>query len=116
MRSWPRLAWWLIDMCIVNAFKLWSIGQERSGQLDFRIELMHELLQQLPADARPRKRGGPPRALGDSVKEHFAEAAGEVGDCVQCSHRPDRRVRSAHVCHTCRAHLCVGECFALYHS
>jgi hypothetical protein len=20
-RSWPRLAWWLLDMCVINAFK-----------------------------------------------------------------------------------------------
>jgi hypothetical protein len=36
MRCWPRLAWWLLDMCIINAFKLWSIGQDRVSQLDFR--------------------------------------------------------------------------------
>lgn len=116
MRSWPRLAWWLLDMCIVNAFKLWSIGQQRPSQLDFRMELMHELLQQLPAGDRPRKHGRPPRAPGDSVKEHFAEAAGGEGDCAHCSHQPDHRVRSSFICHTCRAHLCLGECFALYHS
>jgi hypothetical protein len=116
MRSWPRLAWWLLDMCIVNAFKLWSIGQERLSQLDFRIQLMHELLEQLPDNDRPRKNGGHPRAPGDSVKEHFAEAAGRQGDCVQCSHQPGHHVRSSYVCHTCRACLCVGECFALYHS
>jgi hypothetical protein len=24
-RTWPSLAWWLIDMCIVNAYALWSV-------------------------------------------------------------------------------------------
>jgi hypothetical protein len=115
-RSWPRLAWWLLDMCIINAFKLWSIGKNRPSQLDFRIELMHELLQQLPTSDRPRKRGGPPRTAGDSVKEHFAEAAGGQGDCAQCSRQPGHRVRSSFICHSCRAHLCLGECFVLYHS
>ena len=47
-RAWPRLAWWLLDMCIINAFQLWSKGQQHLGQLRFRKELMHQLLQQLP--------------------------------------------------------------------
>jgi len=36
-------------MCIINAFQLWSKGQQHPGQLRFREELMHELLAQLPA-------------------------------------------------------------------
>lgn len=115
-RCWPRLAWWLLDMCVINAFKLWSIGQDRPSQLDFRIQLMHQLLEQLPADEKPRKRGGHKRADGDSVKEHFAEAASREGDCAQCSHQPEHRVRSSFICHACHAHLCIGQCFALYHS
>src|SRR4051812_23423743 len=59
-RSWPRLAWWLLDMCIVNAFKLWSIGKNRPSQLDFREQLMHELLKQLPPEQQPRRHGGHP--------------------------------------------------------
>lgn len=115
-RCWPRLAWWLLDICIINAFKLWSIGQYQPKQLDFREQLMHQLLKQLPPEQAPRKHGGHPRAPGSLATDHYVEAAGEEGDCVQCSHRPGNRVRSSHVCHTCRAHLCIGECFALYHS
>lgn len=115
-RCWPRLAWWLLDICIINAFKLWSIGQHHPKQLDFREQLMHQLLKQLPPDQLPRKHGGHSSASGALAIEHYAEAAGEQGDCVQCSHQSDHRVRSSYVCHTCRAHLCMGECFALYHS
>src|SRR5665648_793900 len=46
-RSWPRLAWWLLDMCVINAFQLWSKGQQHPGQLRFREELMHELVAQM---------------------------------------------------------------------
>jgi hypothetical protein len=31
MRSWPRLAWLLLDMCVINAFQLWSTGQPHLG-------------------------------------------------------------------------------------
>jgi hypothetical protein len=40
-RAWPRLTWWLIDISIVNAFNLWSIGKESPKQFDFREQLMH---------------------------------------------------------------------------
>jgi hypothetical protein len=115
-RCWPRLAWWLLDICIINAFKLWSIGQHQPKQLDFREQLMYQLLKQLPPEQAPRQHGGHPRAPGSLTTEHYIEATGEEGDCVQCSHRPGNRVRSSYVCHTCRSHLCIGECFALYHS
>lgn len=28
MRCWPRLAWWLLDVCIVNAYTLWAKQQQ----------------------------------------------------------------------------------------
>ena len=34
-KAWPRLAWWLLDMCIVNAFQLWSIGKDASAAARF---------------------------------------------------------------------------------
>src|SRR6478609_2625193 len=49
-KGWWRLAWWLIDMCIVNAFRLWVIGKEHPKQLDFREELMRSLVKQFGND------------------------------------------------------------------
>ena len=57
-RCWPRLAWWLLDMCIINAFKLWSVGQHQVSQLRFREELMHELMAQMPFDRRAAQAKG----------------------------------------------------------
>lgn len=115
-RCWPRLAWWLLDMCIINAFKLWSIGKDRKNQLEFREQLMHQLLNQQPRDQLPRMHGGHPPASFALAKDHYSEASSKPGDCVQCSEQPAKRVRSSHICHTCQVHLCIGECFALYHS
>ena len=40
-RSWPALAWWLLDMCFVNAHKLWDVEHSRKTKiLDFREELL----------------------------------------------------------------------------
>ncbi len=116
MRSWPRLAWWLLDMCVINAFKLWSIGQHRPSQLDFREQLMHELMKQLPAEDAPRKRGAGLHPAHALAREHFPERADDERDCVVCSHRPATRTQSRLICHACQVHLCAGQCFSSYHA
>jgi hypothetical protein len=115
MRCWPRLAWWLLDMCVVNAFKLWSLAQDRPSQLDFREQLMHELLKQLPVDDMPRQRGGRVKPVHAAAHEHFTLSVDEKRDCAVCSHRPGHRVQTHHVCAACQVHLCMGSCFAQYH-
>jgi len=115
-RSWPRLAWWLLDMCIINAFQLWSKGQQHPGQLRFREELMHELLKQLPPEYTPRKSGAGLHPAHALASEHFPERAGSERDCVECSHQPDRRVQSRFICHACQVHLCIGDCFSHHHA
>ena len=115
-RAWPRLAWWLLDACILNAFQLWSIGQHRPSQLRFREELMHELLKQLPREQAPRKRGAGLRPTHALACEHYPAHAERPRDCVVCSRQPDVRVRSSILCHACQVHLCVGQCFARYHA
>ena len=115
-RAWPRLAWWLLDMCVINAFQLWSKGQHHPGQLRFREELMHELLKQLPPETTPRKHGAglyPAHAL---ASEHFSTHVEEDRDCAVCSRRSVCRVRTNYICSACNTHLCIGNCFAQYHA
>jgi hypothetical protein len=115
-RAWPRLAWWLLDMCIVNAFQLWSRGMGRRDQLDFRIRLMHELFEQLPPEAHPRVGGSLHPDAHALAKDHSSELVAEERDCKQCSHRPDDRHQTNYVCSGCGVHLCLGECFRAYHT
>ena len=115
-RCWPRLAWWLLDMCVINAFQLWSKGQQHPGQLRFREELMHELLTQLPPEQKPQRGRARPHPATALAKDHYLERVHEARDCMQCSPVGGTRVRSSFICHACQQHLCAGECFALYHS
>ena len=115
-RCWPRLAWWLLDMCILNAFKLWSVGQDHVSQLDFREQLMLELLQQLPPEVKPHRASRRPNPADSLAKDHYPQLMLKDRDCVVCSQQAENRVRSSYVCHTCQVHLCCGPCFALYHS
>ena len=115
-RAWPRLAWWLLDMCVINAFQLWSKGQQHPGQLRFREELMYELLQQLPVDDKPRQHGGRQPPPGATAAIHSSELAAEDRDCKQCSRQPGRRKRTNYICSECQVHLCLGACFRAYHA
>jgi hypothetical protein len=115
-KSWPRLAWWLLDMCILNAFKLWAIGKKGVRQLDFRIQLMHALVKLLEADrqALEASRGG--NASIALAKDHYSFLSDSTRNCVQCSQEPAHRVRTSYICKACQVHLCVGQCFSKFHT
>lgn len=116
MRCWPRLAWWLLDMCIINAFKLWSIGEKPLGQLPFREQLMHELMEQYASERRAAQVRAHLNAGFPHAKDHYPEHVDARGDCVECSRRPVHRARTQIICHACQVHLCIGECFSQHHA
>jgi hypothetical protein len=115
-RCWPRLAWWLLDMCILNAFKLWSLRQQHASHLQFREELMHRLLEQYPDGRRSAPPREHPPVAGALAKDHFSVRAGVQRDCVICSHQPHHRQQSSFICQACKVHLCIGDCFSQYHA
>jgi DDE_Tnp_1-like zinc-ribbon len=116
MKNWPSLAWWLIDMCIVNAYRLFSLQTRRSvSQLEFRIALMQQLAAAYPPHRAPGGRA-PPARLGRPSGPHFPALSDKALDCAYCSSQATRRKRSRYVCDHCPVHLCVTPCFKLYHA
>jgi len=115
-KCWTRLVWWLIDICILNAYRLWRVQHAAESHLSFRMQLCHELMECLPKERRPQRTAHPAPAGASLAKDHFCEHAESRGDCVQCSRQPDERVRTHYVCAKCRVHLCAGPCFSAYHS
>ena len=115
-RAWPRLAWWLLDVCVINAFQLWSIGQHRPSQLSFREQLMHELLAQLPAEQKPHRARARPDPADSPAKDHYSVLSEQQRDCVVCSAASASRKRIRYICAECGVHLCIGECFSRYHA
>lgn len=115
-KAWSRLAWWLLDMCIVNAFQLWSIGKDAPRHLDFREELMHSLVKLFGSDRKALQASRGANAAVALAKQHYTAQADEARDCRVCSHRPDHRTRTHSICAKCQVHLCPGACFAHYHA
>jgi len=115
-KPWFRLAWWCIDMCILNAFKLWSIGKHNVTQLQFRKELMHSLVKLFESNHHALQVSRGANVSVCLARDHYPEHSDVKHDCVYCSHQPSGRKQSRIICHSCNVHLCIGNCFAAYHA
>lgn len=112
---WPRLAWWLIDMCIINAYSLFSQrSQVQSSQLDFRIQLIQSIVEAYPISSTysnysQHSHVGRPRGI------HSPHRSEHRRTCVQCSEGRENRCETVFECKQCRVHLCIDPCFEAYH-
>ena len=59
-RTWPALAWWLLDMCIFNAYKLWCLEHNaKPGVLSFREQLLVQIATAYPSHRTHRTAESP---------------------------------------------------------
>jgi hypothetical protein len=115
-RCSTRFVWWLIDICILNAYRLWQCDHADESHLTFRMTLMRELMEQMPAERRSQRaaRGRGGGAAAAAI--HFSQDSANCCDCVVCSKQPDQRTRTQYICAACKVPLCIGDCFSSYHS
>ena len=115
MKNWPSLAWWLIDMCVVNAYRLFTLQtHSTASQLEFRIALMEQLARAYPPQRAPRGRARPARR-GRPPTGHYLKRMDQQRDCAQCSEGRQHRVRSFFKCDHCDRYLCIDPCFRHWH-
>ena len=111
MKNWPSLAWWLVDMCIVNAYRLFILQtHSTASQLEFCIALMDQLARAYPSQRAPRGRARPARR-GRPPVSHYPKHASKRRDCAHCSQGRAHRTFSNIVCDHCDKHLCIDPCF-----
>lgn len=115
-RCATRLVWWLLDICILNAYRLWQCDHPHESHLTFRMLLMHELMKQLPTERRPHRHSMPTHAAPALANEHYSLRFPEERDCRQCSNRAGQRKQTHFMCPKCKVHLCIGDCFRAFHS
>ena len=114
-RTWPSLAWWLIDMCIVNAYTLWSLDTStHTGQLRFRQQLMHQLAALFPS-YRTHVQPDVPREQRLDQPGHYPKHSHKTRKCKVCTKGRAGGGRSEIVCELCEEHLCIDPCFKQYH-
>jgi len=115
VRSWPSLAWWLIDMCIINAYTLWRLDtSSQMSQLEFREALLLQLQAAYPSPSSSEQQAVP----SDSIRPsdgHWPQHSSRRRNCIHCSEGRNHRIRSNYICSGCGKHLCIDPCFRLYH-
>jgi len=115
-KDWPSLAWWLIDICIINSYTLWCLDKSANiSQLDFR----KALLLQIPAVFPPpstRVHLAPTPPVFAPSDGHWPLLTDDALKCAQCPKGRLQGRRSKYICEVCRVHLCVSPCFKLYHT
>ena len=114
-RTWPALAWWLLDMCIGNAYKLWCMQTGATlGQLHFREQLLRQIAAAYPSQ-RTHVQPTVPAALHASFVGHWPKRSDKRRDCAHCSQGRRHRVWTSIACAVCGVYLCVEPCFGAYH-
>ena len=113
---WPRLVWWLIDMCIINAYSLHQQKQQvEITQLEFRQQLMQQLVEQYGLQHSRRSRHLSSTPINRNV-HHYPGLSDVERDCVYCSHRPENRKQTQFRCEVCDVYVCAFPCFELFHT
>ena len=114
-KNWPSLAWWLVDMCIINAYTLWCLDTKaHMTQLDFRRALLQQLATAYPPSTVHAHHPVPPHRTPDD-EGHWPKHSHTPRQCKHCGHGRAGRKRSEIVCKQCNVHLCLEPCFELYH-
>ena len=113
---WPRLAWWLIDVAIANAHRLYQIQIDpKCTVLDFWLKLMHELGEDSDSTSftTTSKRHN---TLQHSPLGHWPSESAKRGRCQRCFHVRGTRRDVSIKCELCDVYLCMDPCFKEHHS
>jgi len=114
-RTWPALAWWLLDMCITNAYKLWCIdNNKKPGMLHFREQLLVQIAAAYPSPRTHVQPTAPP-VVHQPFVGHWPKLHPTRGDCAHCSRGRRQRLRTLYRCAVCGVHLHPAHCFGAYH-
>ena len=114
-RTWPALAWWLLDMCIGNAYKLWCLeSNTKLGLLHFREQLLQQIAAAYPSQLT-HVQPTVPAAVHQPFVGHWPKQHTAKRDCVHCSEGRRRRRKTYYQCRVCGVHLHPAPCFGDYH-
>jgi hypothetical protein len=130
-RSWPRLAWFLVDICVSNAFVLYKqhcaahaaqappaqgpprLPSDAVSQKAFRRSLMHALVEGFTAR---KKRGRPPSTpkLSADEPQHIPRSGLPQRPCISCASKHTKssgvhKPRTTVGCVTCGVAVHIDE-------
>jgi hypothetical protein len=138
MKWWRKLAFYLVDLCIVNSYQLYrkfSVDARKMSHAQFRLVLVkalasraepstprHKSRKEVPDEIPPRLRHPGmhfsdyiPKAQNSKSKRKYGQR-----DCVVCNVAASKRinfkrVQTSYWCEQCEVPMCHPVCFKLYH-
>ena len=114
LKWWPRLAWWCIDICIVNAYSLHCINDSNPmTHLQFRERLMHQLLEKYGQHQGSRE-GKRQKIARPNQDQHQLVFDGFERDCSICSRGRLGRKQTTYKCELCDIFLCITPCYDIH--
>ena len=129
LKWWRRLFWRLIEIGIVNAFRLYQKKHGKRKDQDqkwFRQKLVHEIVdtfvEQRAAGGDARPGPGRPRTPGvDRLTGRHKIVTRSRGRCKVCAKQKKedgkcKDTKTANFCETCNVHVCRGQCEQMWHS
>ncbi len=110
-RCWPRLVWWLLELCIINAYYLWKKGNTKGRHMSFRIFLIKEILKTYPPNSPPSV-SHPTQQIPHAL--HELSFSSSKRDCSICSSRKARRKGTRFKCVPCDVYVCASGCYDVH--
>lgn len=120
-KAWKYMYFFLVNCAIVNAFILFSATSTRQNtrkrftHLDFRMELVHQLIAGF--SGRKRKAAEPIQVVQDP-QNYLGHESVHMGSKRRCRVHMTKKERKETVfgCKVCNVHLCKDGCHFTYHS
>jgi hypothetical protein len=114
-RTWPALAWWLLDTCISNAYALWCLDTNtKLGLLHFREQLLQQIAAAYPSH-RTHVQPAVPAPNHAAFVGHWPAESAHRRNCAHCSHGRQQRKKTSIKCAVCGVNLHAVPCFGAYH-
>ena len=125
IKWWHRILYWLIDVCIVNAYVMYRMNhrhQQDIDQLSFRLLLARQLTSAFsgkrkkgrPVSFLARKKKVPDDVRLQMVGNHLPQQNKNFRRCRMCSTGKSEK-RTRYTCTACDVPLCIKDCFQKFH-
>ena len=132
MKWWRRVFWRLVEISVLNSYVLRNEVHGKSRKLTqkkFRLELAYSLTHESierranpPDDAKVAGPGRPPAPIPRLLRKHFVSNSHVRQRCRVCAKHKNpetgkyKDTKTVTMCGKCNAHLCIGDCFTLWHT
>jgi hypothetical protein len=111
-RCWPRLVWWLLELCVINAFYLWKKHNVKKSHLDFRLALVREIQEKYIFNTVISSNES---TLNNcNTIEHQLVHSPTQSNCYLCWNENGKRKCTNFKCLFCDKFVCVSPCYDIH--